>query len=158
MLNEQLKELVRREAETLYDVLNEKAQEVDSYDFGLPMANRQTQPIVDCLTQYAEKWQEAQQLVDRYEKWLDPIIEWGQIQGFPPGTEITNEVLHRAKEYAELKAKVEWYEKALSGFANRLNEVCGQNGIITAGIHFIIDDMLMFPLTPKTGSDDTING
>lgn len=71
MLNEQLKELIRREAETLYDILNEKAQEIDSYDFGLPMANRQTQPIVDCLTQYAEKWQaevaersEARKLLD----------------------------------------------------------------------------------------------
>lgn len=60
MLNEQLKELIKREADALYDHLNEKAQEVDSYDFGLPMANRQTQPIVECLSQYAEKWQEAE--------------------------------------------------------------------------------------------------
>lgn len=60
-----------------------------------------------------------------------------------------------AEKWQEAQQLVERYEKALKDFANRLNEVCGQNGIITSGIHFIIDDMLMFPLAPKTGSDET---
>lgn len=73
MLNEQLRELIKREADALYDALNEKAQEVDSYDFGLPMVNRQTQPIIDCLTQYADKWQAAEQRAERYEKALKEV-------------------------------------------------------------------------------------
>lgn len=74
MLNEQLKELIKREADALYDHLNEKAQEVDSYDFGLPMANRQTRPIVECLSQYAAKLQEAEAKAERYEKALNAIL------------------------------------------------------------------------------------
>lgn len=82
MLNEQLKELIKREADALYDHLNEKAQEVDSYDFGLPMANRQTRPIVECLSQYAEKLQEAEVKADRYEKALKDITNTASMDGY----------------------------------------------------------------------------
>lgn len=64
-----------------------------------------------------------------------------------------------AEKYAALYetavARAERAERALRDFAEKLNEVCGQNGIITAGIHFIIDEMLMYEyVNHKNGSDE----
>lgn len=97
---------------------------------------------------YAEKLQEAQQRAERYEKRLDPIIEWGQIQGFPAGTEITSEVLRRAKEHDELKAKVERYEKALKQIEQMSDP--GDYWKAICDIKAIASNAL----TPKTGSDE----
>ena len=80
-LSKKVKENIIKDANALYDELNEKAQEVDSYDFGLPMANRQTQPIVDCLSQYAEKWQAAEAKAERYVKLIEQLNNQVFIKG-----------------------------------------------------------------------------
>lgn len=101
--------------------------------------NKELQEQID-----TEAKAEAKKLTGRV-----PIFRMGYESGYYDGAEKYAEKLQAAE------AKIEWYEKALKDFANRLNETCGQNGIITAGLHFIIDEMLTFELlTPKTGNDE----
>lgn len=56
-----IEEKIFYDAENLYNKLDELAREQDSYDFGLPMFNKEKQPIINLLTEYANR---AQKLVN----------------------------------------------------------------------------------------------
>jgi hypothetical protein len=51
---------IKADADKVYNKLDDLAHEQDSYDFGLPMINREIGPIVEMLTEYATKLHEAQ--------------------------------------------------------------------------------------------------
>lgn len=76
--------------------------------------------------------------------------EAGKVKGFEEGYIKAGERYAEKAQAAETRA--DRHEKALREFADRLNDVCGQQGIISAGIHFIIEDMMT--LTPKPTTDE----
>jgi len=64
-------EKIHEDTNILYDQLDIAAKEVDSYDFGLPQFDRQTEPIRNLLTEYATKLHQAQQEIERRNKLLE---------------------------------------------------------------------------------------
>jgi hypothetical protein len=55
---------IKGDANKVYNKLDDLAHEQDSYDFGLPMINRETGPIIEILTEYATKLHHAQQEIE----------------------------------------------------------------------------------------------
>ena len=77
----------------------------------------------------------------------------GYNNGYERGYEAAGEKYGQLHETA--LARAERAEKALREFANKLNEHCGQQGIYSAGIHRIIDEMLMYEhVNNKIRSDE----
>ena len=80
------------DAENLYNELDEKAREVDSYDFGLPMFRKIKKPITKLLTEYAIKLHQASALLKNVFTRYGEIHEWDReifndIKTFLDGTQ-----------------------------------------------------------------------
>jgi hypothetical protein len=70
----EVQQKIHNDTNLLYDLLDSAAREVDSYDFGLPMMDRQTEPIRNLLTEYATKLHQVEQdnkkLKDQIEEYV----------------------------------------------------------------------------------------
>lgn len=88
-----------------------------------------------------ERWKkEAQEL-------LNPIFDWGQ-KKLPLGTSITKEALRRAKEYDTLVDILDEARLQIEYLHKKFGETGSGNNIL---------GRIKTALTPKTGSDDTVN-
>lgn len=76
----------------------------------------------------------------------------GRIGGYKEGYEAAG--VKYAALWQEAEQRAERAEKALREFADRLNEHCTRQGVYSAGIHKIHDEMKSFALTPKTSDDE----
>lgn len=74
-LSEELKQQIEQEAEGLYDALNEAAINVDTYNYGLPMFDKQKQPIVEVLTTYATKLHHSNEVNKALEETNRGLVE-----------------------------------------------------------------------------------
>lgn len=57
----EVQQKIHADTNQLYDQLDSAARGVDSYDYGLPQFDRQTEPIRNLLTEYAKKLHQERQ-------------------------------------------------------------------------------------------------
>lgn len=100
---------IHSDTNMLYDQLDSAAREIDSYDFGLPQFDRQTEPIRNILTEYATKLHQEQQENAELRQWKkEQLLVWGPLHEYglscdelKIGESISAFILNRCKRFEQ---------------------------------------------------------
>jgi hypothetical protein len=140
----EVQQKIHSDTNQLYDQLDSAVREVDSYHFGLPMYERQTEPIRNLLTEYATKLHQVEQENEILKRWRDEAIQllnpiWDYAENnlnVPLGGKKTDAVINHAQKATDLIQEALVHIEYLE---NKFNAITGSGNNLKSRLQTFLD-------------------